>query len=63
MILINCGAAIAPGCANPKTVVFVTMYIPDVLLLFHMFYSFYKKAYQKKMSSSKISSSKTLKIN
>lgn len=46
IILIQCALSLAQGCDVPKLL--FAIYVPNVLLIFLMFYDFFKKAYKKK---------------
>lgn len=45
MILVNFMAALMPHCINARTVAYLSMGVPNVFILLHLFWSFYKKAY------------------
>lgn len=46
IILTQCVMTVAKGCDIPKML--VAIYVPNVTLIFYMFYDFFKKAYKKK---------------
>lgn len=46
IILTQCVLGLAKGCDIPK--ILVAIYVPNVTLIFYMFYDFFKKAYKKK---------------
>lgn len=46
IILIQCALSLARGCDVPHLLLFI--YVPNVVLIFYMFYDFFKKAYNKK---------------
>ncbi|CAH1116617.1 unnamed protein product [Phaedon cochleariae] len=46
LMLIHSVIAFLPGCAVPKT--FFYFYVPNIFLLYKMFYDFYKKTYAQK---------------
>lgn len=48
IILTQCVLGLAKGCDIPK--ILVAIYVPNVSLIFYMFYDFFKKAYKKKAS-------------
>lgn len=48
IILTQCVLGLAKGCDIPK--ILVAIYVPNVSLIFYMFYDFFKKAYNKKAS-------------
>lgn len=48
MILVNFICALMPHCINARTVAYLSMGVPNVLILLHLFYSFYKKTYTNK---------------
>lgn len=46
IILIQCALTLARGCEVPKLL--MGIYVPNILLIFYMFYEFFNKAYKKK---------------
>lgn len=50
IILIQCALSLAKGCDVPKLL--LAIYVPNVLLVFYMFYDFFNKAYKKKCDQS-----------
>lgn len=48
MILVNFTCALLPHCINARTVAYLSMGVPNVFILLHLFYSFYKKTYGSK---------------
>lgn len=53
IILIQCALSLAQGCDIPKLL--FAIYVPNVLLIFFMFYDFFKKAYKQKADLPKVS--------
>lgn len=53
IILIQCALSLAQGCEIPKLL--FAIYVPNVLLIFFMFYDFFKKAYKQKGDLPKVS--------
>ncbi|XP_031617091.1 elongation of very long chain fatty acids protein 4-like [Contarinia nasturtii] len=51
IILIQCALALVRGCEVPKLL--MAIYVPNVVLIFYMFYGFFNKAYTKKSYSTK----------
>lgn len=49
IILTQCVFTVAKGCDIPKML--VAIYVPNVSLIFYMFYDFFKKAYKKKSAN------------
>ena len=42
----QCVVGLAKDCEVPKALIFI--YIPNIVVIFYMFYDFFKKAYNKK---------------